>query len=112
MIAVGAFIFGAEVNPLDGPEDVTCGEDYNGGREHGEQITELPNGEDDKYFADETTEAGQAQTGEEDDHRHRGVKRHFSENTTEFVEVAVMDAVIKDADDKEHAGGADAVGDH
>ena len=65
-----------------------------------------------KHFADEAAQAGEAEAGEEDADGDAAIDGHFGEQAAELVEVAVMDAVVDDADEEEHAGRADAVGDH
>ena len=41
-----------------------------------------------------------------------GIDGHLGEQPAELVEVAMVDAVVNHADQEEHAGRADAVGDH
>src|SRR5262245_6902192 len=112
MLAVRALIFRPQIHPLHGPQDVAGSQNHHDSREHGEHVAELPDGQYYKHFADESAQSGQAEAGEKNQDCHRGVERHFAKNAAELVQVAVVHAVVQYADHKEHAGGADAVGDH
>jgi hypothetical protein len=71
---------------------------------------EHPNGED-KDFANEAAQAGEAEAGKENADGHR--RRPASCRTgRRILRVAMMDPVVNHADHKEHTGRADAVANH
>ena len=72
----------------------------------------VPGRQHDEDLADEAAQARQAHRGEEDDGGDAAVERHRVEQAAELVEVASVDPVVNHADQEEHAGRADAVGDH
>src|SRR4051794_21770251 len=96
-----ALVFGAEVNPLDGPQNVARGEDDNGRRDYSQSLVEIPDAEHDEYFADESAQAGQAEASEENADCETAVDRHLAEQAAEFVEIAVMHPVVNHADQEE-----------
>src|SRR5436190_19910529 len=99
-----AFVFGTEVDALDGPEDVTGGEDDTAGGDDREERAVVPRAEDDEDFADEAAQAGEAEAGEEQADGEAAVERHCLHQAAELVEIAMANAVVDHADHKEHAG--------
>ena len=68
--------------------------------------------EQDHDFADESAEAGQAEIGEETDGRKAGVDGHGGGQAAEAGQFAVVGPLVNHADQEEHHGAGDAVGDH
>src|SRR6187549_3279662 len=94
-------VFGTEVDALDRPQDVAGGEDDAAGRDDREQRAVVPRAEDDEDFADESTQARQAEAGEEQSYRESAVERHLLHQAAELVEVAMVNAVVDHAHHKE-----------
>ena len=112
MVAVRAFVFRSEVDPLDRPEDVGRREDHGERGDRRQRAAVVPARERHQDLADEAAQAGQPETGEEHGDRQAAVDRHPVEDAAELLEVAVVDPVIEHADHEEHAGRRDAVGQH
>ena len=112
MVAVRALVFGPQENTLNGPQYIAGRENHDRGGNDRQRVAEFPRGQRHKHLADKTAQAGQAQRGEENADGDSAIQRHPGEQPAELIQIAMMHPVVNHADQKEHAGRADAVGNH